>query len=211
MSSQTQNWCLNIPYEKNRALWTVPLVWQKMGFDVDNIPNRKIRNKEWGKYVAQLSSPIVSIGLFTFKRQGSMGNWIIPFKLNWGDDKTSKDFISAVVNTTREAPVLLSKRQTLDAVNSIAFATGCSKSFGKAILTAVLPDGTLRSFNTYWWGNWVLSKDSYSMWRLYQVAVLQSINRAKGWTHSYRRHLCNMLWRRWYSIAWLSPKAQENR
>lgn len=123
----------------------ISLTDKVMGIDTDNIPDRKNRSKHRSRFIAQIAFPF-PVGIVTVERPGSMGNWVAVFRMNHGDNTTSPDFMTAAFDAAAQAPAKLSRRQTADAVNSIAFATGRNKNLCKAILTAVLPDGTVPTF-----------------------------------------------------------------
>ena len=125
-----------------------PLTDDVMGIGAGTLPNRKHRSRERSKFIAQIACSSFSIGIFTFERPGSEGNWNVAFRLERGDSKSSEGFIGAIVTAIRDAPIWLSCRQTQDAVNSIAFATGRNINFSKALLTAIMPNGTFLTFNS---------------------------------------------------------------
>ena len=125
-----------------------PLTDDVMGIRAGTLPNCKHHSRERSKYITQSACSSFSIGIFTFERPGSEGNWNVAFRLERGDSKSSEGFIGAIVTATRDAPNRLSFRQTHDAVNSISFATGHNINFSKALLTAIMPNGTFLTFNS---------------------------------------------------------------
>ena len=94
-----------------------------MGIDKGSIPDYKSRSRARGKFMNLPSRGTVVCAIGRMEKC---------------DDKSCGDFQGFVQDATRQAPVLLSTRQTNDAVNSIATASGKSKRFSKALLSAIL-------------------------------------------------------------------------
>eukprot|EP00957_Ditylum_brightwellii_P077084 5858199-Ditylum_brightwellii.AAC.1 len=69
------------------------------------------------------------------------------FHSQLGNNEECSDFLGAVVSATNSAPKYLSQRQTNDAIDSIAHGSCCNRRVSKAMLAAVLSDGTMPSFS----------------------------------------------------------------
>ena len=123
----------------------VELTDDMMGISVDVMPDRMVRCREREKFVNNIEFPF-PVGLFTYERHGTLGKWQVVFRMDMGQDKCHPDFVGACINATRDAPTYLSRRQTKDAIDAIARTTGKTKRFCTAIVSAVLPDGTLPTF-----------------------------------------------------------------
>ena len=118
---------------------------EAMGISSDDTPDRKVRSKDRSKFIADLGFNF-PIGVFTYERYGTLGKWYVCFRMEPGHTEQHHEFVSAIVEATKEAPTYLSLRQTNDAIDTIARATGKNKRASKAILSAVLPDGTIPYF-----------------------------------------------------------------
>ncbi len=80
------------------------------------------------------------------RHYGTHSSWTEVCKLHKEDSERSKAFKSFIAKVAIQAPVLLSHRQTKDAINSISRACGSSTKLSKALLVAILPDGTMSLF-----------------------------------------------------------------
>ena len=109
-------------------------------------PHQKSRDRK--RFISQIKSPLFDVAVFTFKRPGAISNWVSVCKMPKGDTKESDGFVGFVAEASRKAPLLLSRRQTRDAVSAIATATGKGHRMSRAILSASLPDGTIPQFGT---------------------------------------------------------------
>lgn len=94
------------------------------------------------RYCIQLSSWDICI-------RATWVTWQVVCCLPYGarPQREASQVHGAVVNATQEAPTYLLRRQTMDAIDSISRATGRNRRVCKAMLSAVLPDGTFPSFN----------------------------------------------------------------
>ena len=111
-----------------------------------HIPDRQLRHKARLSFISDLSFNF-PVGVFIYLRQGTLGNWTSVFRMEVGQDESHPEFLGAIVNATKDAPIYLSRRQTDDAVDTIMRATGRNKRLCKSLLTAVLPDGNVPQFN----------------------------------------------------------------
>ena len=143
MSDEHKNLCEEM---KTAAPYTpFQLFDERMNIDEAKLPHQ--RSKARKKFVENIRFPF-KVGVFTFHRPGSPGDWVAVCRLQHGDTEASDGFLGFVAAASREAPLLLSRRQTRDAVSAIAKATGKSKRLSRAIFAASLPDGTLPQFDT---------------------------------------------------------------
>ena len=87
-----------------------------------------------------------TVGVFSFKRYGSITNWTVVCRMRKDDTKTkeSSKFHGFTAEATVQAKVLLSNRQTKDAINSISFACGKNRCTSEALIMTILPDCYLR-------------------------------------------------------------------
>ena len=108
-------------------------------------PTQKSRDRK--RFVDRIKFPF-DVAVFKFHRQGALSDWVAVSKMNRGDTKASDGFVGFVTEASREAPLLLSRRQTRDVVNNIAMVTGKSKRLSSAILSTSLPDRTMPEFHS---------------------------------------------------------------
>ncbi len=113
--------------------------------NVDGILDPKKRSKARTKFLEDIKFGF-PVRVYKLQRYGSTGNWAALFRMYWGDGKRCDDFEGFVINAMRQVPMLLSQRQTKDAVKSIAMACDKGVHAAKALLMAVLPNGTFPSF-----------------------------------------------------------------
>ena len=126
----------------------VELTDDTMGISVDVTPDRMVRCREREKFVNSIDFPF-PVGLFTYERYSTLGKWQVVFRMDMGQNGSAPEFIGACVNATREAPTYLSRRQTKDAIDTLARTTGKTKRFCTALVSAVLPDGTIPTFPSH--------------------------------------------------------------
>ena len=120
---------------------------EMMGINKDSMVDRKLRHKERVRFRTKLQGSF-SVGVFTMRRYGTQSSWTVVCKMSKGDTETSPAFKNFIIEAARKAPRLLSHRQTKDAIDCIARACGSTSKTSKALLMAILPDGSLPSFDT---------------------------------------------------------------
>ena len=123
----------------------VELSDELMGINVESMPDRNLRNKAREAFVASIEFSF-PVGVFTFHRFGTLGKWTAVFRMGMGHDDKHHDFIGACIDATKNAPTYLSRRQTNDAIDTIARASGKNKRLCKSMVHAVLPDGCIPDF-----------------------------------------------------------------
>ncbi len=117
----------------------------RMGIRVEDMPDRKLRYQARKRFESSIQYPFPA-GMFTYQRHGTLGDWTVVFRMGMGHDQGHHEFINAIVDATKDAPRRLSCRQTNDAIDTIARATGRDRRICRAILMTVLEDGTYPTF-----------------------------------------------------------------
>lgn len=120
----------------------------KMGISLvtESLVNAKSKSRLRRKFMKQIQFKF-RVGVFKYKRNGTLSDWVVICKMGARDDKSCEAFLGFVQDAQLEAPAYLSKRQTQDAVNSISLATGKNKLLCDAILSAILPCGLIPTFD----------------------------------------------------------------
>ena len=113
------------PYE------IVELTNEVMGIDVDDMPDRHEHYRARAKFVDSIKYNF-PVGLFTYNRTGTHGQWHVLFRMVMGHDATCTEFIGMCINATKDAPEYLSRRQTKDTIDTVSCASGKNERISKA-------------------------------------------------------------------------------
>eukprot|EP00957_Ditylum_brightwellii_P027409 2072338-Ditylum_brightwellii.AAC.1 len=70
-----------------------------MGIDSNDIPDRKARLALRAKFIAGIKF-VFPVGVFVFKRYGSIANWVVVCRMIKGDSDRSKGFKGFITEAT---------------------------------------------------------------------------------------------------------------
>ena len=81
------------------------------------------------------------VGVYKYTRTGSLSDCIVLFKVARDASYKSQSVIKDITAASKQAPILLSRRETSDYVSSIRSETGDKKKLAAGILQIIMPDG----------------------------------------------------------------------